>query len=65
MVLRKDLFDRVIAPERLHPQFRDLDGSPMHATARRLINDLYGRMGDPNGNFARDFPGARFPRAAL
>lgn len=60
MALRKDLFQRVIAPERLHPQFRDLDGSPIHATARRLINDLYGRMGDPNGNFARDFQGHGF-----
>jgi hypothetical protein len=50
-----DLFAPVIVPARMHPQFRELIGSPCHADARALMNQLLARMGDPNGNFIRDF----------
>lgn len=39
----------------LHPQFQALASSPVHANARALMNALYGRMGDSDGNFIADF----------
>jgi len=50
-----DLFAPVVVPGRMHPQFRALIGSPCHGEPRALMNELLGRMGDPNGNFIRDF----------
>ena len=58
--MASDLFKPAIPQERLHPQFKDLLGSPPHASARDLANALYTRMGDPNGNFVRDFQGHGF-----
>ncbi len=55
-----DLFEPIIAAERFHQQFRDLKNSEAHGSARKLINDLFARMGDPNGNFRRDFQGHGF-----
>jgi hypothetical protein len=50
-----DLFAPMASPDRLHPQFGELCGSALHLKARDLMNTLLGRMGDPNGNFLRDF----------
>jgi len=55
-----DLFEPIIAAERFHPQFHDLKNSEAHKSARKLINNLFARMGDPNGNFRRDFQGHGF-----
>lgn len=49
-----DLFTPVVK-ERLHDAFRQLLESPFHWAARDLMNDLFRRMGDPDGNFVRDF----------
>lgn len=50
-----DLFLPIVAADRMHPQFTELYRSPVHGSARTLMNDLLGRMGDPNGRFTRDF----------
>jgi hypothetical protein len=55
-----DLFELVLEEHRLHPQYRDLCNVSYYSSARSLINELYGRMGDPNGNFVRDFQGHGF-----
>jgi hypothetical protein len=52
---RKALFAPVADRARLHPQFAELLGSPLHQDARVFMQDLAVRMGDPNGNFVRDF----------
>jgi hypothetical protein len=55
-----DLFDSLQNPTWLHPNFVALRDSPFHSDAREAINTLFGRMGDPNGNFVRDFRGEGF-----
>jgi hypothetical protein len=55
-----DLFFPIVAEHKLHVQFRDLRNSPHHGCARNLINDVFARMGDPNGSFARHFQGEAF-----
>lgn len=50
-----DLFAAGALEERLHPNFRALRDSPLQRDARALINEIYLRMGDPNGNFVADF----------
>lgn len=50
-----DLFAPVADRARLHPQFAELLGSPIHQHARVFMAQLARRMGDPNGNFIRDF----------
>jgi len=55
MPRHKDLFASVVADHRLHPQFRALRDSVVHAEARALMSTFYKRMGDPNGNFVDDF----------
>jgi len=49
-----DLFVPV-DPERAHVAFQQLLGSPVHFGARNLMSHLFGRMGDPDGNFIKDF----------
>jgi hypothetical protein len=55
-----DLFELSIPAARLHPNYAALYDSPFHAHARAFMNDIYRRMGDPNGNFRRDFQEAGF-----
>lgn len=55
-----DLFARNLRSARLHPNFVALRDSPLHANARRAMNTIFERMGDPNGNFQRNFPGNGF-----
>jgi hypothetical protein len=50
-----DLFAPTASTDRLHPQFTELCGSALHRKARDFMNAVLGRMGDPNGNFLRDF----------
>ncbi len=50
-----DLFASAVAEYRLHPAFRALRDSPFHNEAKSLMNALYQRMGDPNGNYLGDF----------
>jgi hypothetical protein len=56
----RDLFAPIVSPSRHHPQFAELLGSHVHRDARALMNALYERMGDPNGNFAVDFQSVGF-----
>ncbi len=45
-----------LVPEhKMDPAFKALRDSKYHAEARQLINNIYNRMGDPNGNFVKDF----------
>lgn len=55
-----DLFSKLVEESKLHPQFKALRNSPIHGNARKLINNFYNRMGDPNGNFLRDFQSNAF-----
>lgn len=50
-----DLFATLLPETHLHPQFVALSGSAGHIGARRLINELFSEMGDPNGTFISDF----------
>lgn len=56
----KDLFSGLVEESKLHPQFKALRDSPIHGNARKLINNFYNRMGDPNGNFLHDFQSNAF-----
>ena len=55
-----DLFAAVVPREKQHPQFLALLESEPHGGARALMNALFGRMGDPNGQFVRHFQGNAF-----
>lgn len=55
-----DIFAPKVAEHKLHPQFRALRDSIFHSEARSLINALYQRMGNPSGNFIRNFQGVGF-----
>jgi len=55
-----DLFADRLNSAALHPNFIALRDSAHHTGARNLINALYSRMGDPNGNFDTDFQGPGF-----
>ncbi|WP_437574199.1 hypothetical protein [Sorangium sp. So ce887] len=55
-----DLFDLIVAESKAHPAFLALRNSPNHSGARLLMNGLYDRMGDPNGNFCSDFQSEGF-----
>ncbi|WP_160174568.1 hypothetical protein [Archangium violaceum] len=50
-----DLFDQIVGDAKVHIAFDRLRKSPPHWGARRLMNDLFQRMGDPDGNFVQDF----------
>lgn len=54
------LFDCRRSMDKLHPNFVALRGSQQHDQARALMDQLYRRMGDPNGNFRKDFQGHGF-----
>lgn len=55
-----DLFEYQISPNRLHPNYVSLVTSEVHDQARALMNQIYKRMGDPNGNFCKEFQGNGF-----
>jgi hypothetical protein len=55
----KSLFEPLIAA-RPHVAFERLRTSAVHAGARRLMNNVFDRMGDPDGNFVDDFQGPGF-----
>jgi|SRR6478736_993328 len=55
-----DLFAPLLPEGRLHPQFRDLQRSPVHDGVRRLMNDLFDEMGDCTGRFPADFQSEGF-----
>lgn len=50
-----DIFDLLVDSTKAHPAFTSLKDSEAHAGARHLMNELYARMGDPDGNFIQDF----------
>lgn len=50
-----DLFEACMPEDRLHSAFRALRDSAIHREVRLLMNELYAHMGDPNGNFVKDF----------
>jgi hypothetical protein len=53
--LVRGLFEPIAPRSRFHPQFAQLTRSPLHAHTRVFMDGLARRMGDPNGNFVRDF----------
>jgi|GEM_PF-1561430 len=50
-----NLFDSVVPKNKIHPAFKALRDSNDHQYAKGLMNSLFARMTDPNGNFVRDF----------
>jgi hypothetical protein len=50
-----DLFVPMRGEPDLHPQFRDLIKSPMHAPARAMMRAIYADFDDPDGNFIEQF----------
>lgn len=50
-----DLFDPIVPLERRHVQYEALRNSAMHPSARKLINNIFDKVGDPNGTFVSDF----------
>jgi len=59
-VSKSGLFELIVDETKAHPDFIALRDSIHHVGARRLMNELYLRMGDPNGNFLSDFQSNSF-----
>ena len=59
------MFAPVVPADRMHPQYRSLLQSKFHGAARTLMNEIFERMGDPNGNFVRDFQSDGFHSRAF
>jgi len=57
---RSALFGGSIPAAGLHPNYQSLLGSRAHLEARNLMDALLCEMGDPNGNFVRDFMASGF-----
>ena len=57
---KSDIFQPTIPIDRAHKGFVSLMQSVEHAAARQMMNEVYRRMGDPNGNFIGDFQGEAF-----
>lgn len=55
-----NLFRLIVDEDKAHPDFIALRDSIHHVGARKLMNELYLRMGDPNGNFLSDFQSNSF-----
>ena len=54
-----DLFERVVAEEKLNPLFRALL-EPGHDPARETLQDAFERLPNPDGNFRHDFQSTGF-----
>ena len=50
-----NLFELVVEETQAHPAFLSMRDLPHYESARKIMNELYTRMGDPNGNFVTDF----------
>src|SRR5262245_34623472 len=57
---KTDLFQPVVPCDKTHPAFAKLRDSDDHAVAKEMMNRQFRRMGDPNGNFVRDFQGEAY-----
>ncbi len=55
-----DLFKQIVKAEVTHSGFCALRDSPVHGGARTLMNQLFARMGDPDGKFVNEFQGPGF-----
>lgn len=55
MKYKLDIFNPVVSDTKVHPAFKALRDSNEHRYARALMNSLFERMTDPNGNFVHDF----------
>ena len=55
-----DLFQLLPSSKALHQNFLALRDSALHRPVRDFMNDIYHRMGDPNGGFLRNFQGNGF-----
>jgi len=49
------LFDPVVPEDRLHPSFRLIREGPAHSAARVVMDRVFRRMGDRDGNFRQQF----------
>jgi hypothetical protein len=56
---QKSLFNPVVS-KHPHVAFQAVRGSEHHAAARQLMDELFQRMGDVDGNFIDDFQGPGF-----
>ncbi|MCK6592641.1 MAG: hypothetical protein L6Q76_34225, partial [Polyangiaceae bacterium] len=50
-----DLFELIVDDERAHIAFKRARDSEAHEGARQMMNELFCRMGDYDGNFVKDF----------
>jgi hypothetical protein len=56
----RDLFDPIVAVNKLHPLFRQAALKPRHEAARALINEIFASFRDVDHNFRREFQTAGF-----
>lgn len=54
------IYKQIVAPEKLHPYFRDLVEEPRFEAARNLIEEIIYTFTDPDGNFIKDFQTSGF-----
>ena len=52
---QSNLFELIVEESKAHQDFISMRNLAQYAGARQLMNELYAMMGDPNGNFVRDF----------
>ncbi|MEB8535975.1 hypothetical protein [Acidithiobacillus ferriphilus] len=55
-----NIFQFPYIAKNVHPNYLSLHNSPFHQPARDYINNIYNRMGDPNGQFIKYFQGNGF-----
>lgn len=55
MIKRRELFGSAPPDSGVHPDYQKLRDSPYHESARKLMEALFTRMGDPDGNFVQEF----------
>ncbi len=51
----KTLFNLVVEPDKVHPNFENLRTSDASEPARRMLDDIYQDFEDPEGNFLEQF----------
>jgi hypothetical protein len=57
---RRTLFNPVVAPEKVHPDFERLRTWPGAEPTRWMLDDIYQTFDDPEGNFLEQFQTSGF-----
>lgn len=55
-----DLFNLVVEESQLHPYFKDINESPAHSAAKKLISEITPHFIDIDGNFVEQFQTSGF-----